>query len=219
MAIITCTNPNAGTDYDPNRWSCDEAALAEHVGLAHETTYEGCVLRTGEHNFYDDSDFYAMVWDEKTESVIKITYGTTRGWTYHNSAAVDATAEVREKAEAWEAERLTALYTEERKAEKLKALKALDQGVEVKSLTTRGKNKGVVGYVQRVMKSSYAPGDVVGVQVEGEDKLRWLDTERVERTDFPADEAALRLALVLTSEEAAQVARHARANAVRHLSN
>lgn len=220
MAIIECTNPHAGSEqgYDPNSFSCGMDLHAIHSELAHEVTYEGCVLSTGEHNWYDDSDFYAMVWDEATESVKKVTYATTRGWTYHNGAKVDASPEVRAKAEAWEGQRLIKIFVEEIKDEKLKALKELEPGVEVKSLTTRGKNKGVVGHVMRVIKSSYGPGYVVGVQVEGEDKPRWIDTERVERTDFPADERELHVALALTDEEHAWVARKAHHRAISNLS-
>lgn len=220
MAIIECTNPHAGSEqgYNPNSYSSDMALNHLHAELGHETSYEGMVLRLGEHNWYDDSDFYALVWDEATQSVKKITYATTRGWTYHNGAKVDASPEVRAKAEAWESARLYDLYAEQAQEEKLKALKELETGVEVKSLTTRGKNKGVVGYVQTVMKSSYGPGYVAGLQVEGEDKLRWIDTERLERTDFPASEKALKKALELSPAEYGQVVRKARANAVAHLS-
>jgi len=63
-----------------------------------EVTFEGAVLATGEVNGYDDSDFYAEVWNETTGTVHRVTYATTRGWTYANSASVDATPEVREKA-------------------------------------------------------------------------------------------------------------------------
>jgi len=64
----------------------------------HETSYEGAVLSTGEVNGYDDSDFFATVWDEASGSIKRVEYATTRGWTYLNGAAVDATPEVREKA-------------------------------------------------------------------------------------------------------------------------
>ncbi len=220
MAIIECTNPHAGSDecgYNPNSYGGEEK-YAVHAKLAHETTYEGCVLRTGEHNYYDDSDFYAMVWDRETQSVKKVIYATTRGWTYHNGAKVDATAEVRELAETWEANRLFGLFYDEMKAEKLAALKELAQGVEVRSLTTRGKNKGVVGTVVRVMKSSYGPGDVVGVMVDGETKPRWIDTERVERTDFPADEDALKKALELSGDDFDWITRKSANRAVSNLS-
>lgn len=218
MAIVECINPNAGDGYNPNQWSADENLHKVHAELAHVTSYEGCVLSTGEHNYYDDSDFYAMVWDEPTQSVKKVIYATTRGWTYHNGAKVDATEENRAKAEAYEGQRLVQIFTDEIKAEKLAALKELKPGAEVKSLTTRGKNKGIVGHVVKVIKSSYGPGDVAGVQVEGEDKLRWLDTERVERTDFPADERELHVALALTDDEHDWVARKAHHRAISNLS-
>lgn len=219
MAITTCTDAFAGKDqgYNPNHGSCGKELDTLHEELSHKSTYEGCVLKLGEHNWYDDSDFYALVWDESTNSVKKIEYATTRGWTYHNHAKVDATPENRAKALAFETHRLSALYIDKAKSAKLQELKELKIGVEVKSLTTRGKNKGVVGYVQRVMKSSYGPGFVAGLQVEGEDKLRWIDTERLERTDFPADEEALVQALCLDVEEMAWASRNARANAAAHL--
>lgn len=66
-----------------------------------QISYEGCVLGTGEHNGRDDSDFYAIVWDESEQRVREIQYATTRGWTYPNSAEVDATPEVVAKAEAY----------------------------------------------------------------------------------------------------------------------
>lgn len=66
--------------------------VEERGPLLMERTYEGCVLDTYERNGYDDSDFYAIVWDG--ERIRSIEYGTTRGWTYPNHAKVDATPEV-----------------------------------------------------------------------------------------------------------------------------
>lgn len=71
---------------------------SERVRRYHEISYEGCVLETREQNGYDDSDFYAIVWDEASESVTHVTYATTRGWTYLNGASVDATDENQAKA-------------------------------------------------------------------------------------------------------------------------
>lgn len=69
-----------------------------NVGKFHyEYTYVGCVLGLGEYNGYDDSDFYAMVWDEENQTVKKVWYDTTRAYT-NTTAHVDATDEVREKA-------------------------------------------------------------------------------------------------------------------------
>lgn len=68
--------------------------------------YEGAVLQTFERNGYDDSDFYAIVYDEATDSIKHVCYATTRGWTYANYATVDATPEVLAKAQraAYEAD-------------------------------------------------------------------------------------------------------------------
>ncbi len=67
------------------------------VKINEEISYEGCVLRISEKNGYDDSDFYALVWDEESQSTKSIMYATTRGWTYNNWAVVDATDEVKAK--------------------------------------------------------------------------------------------------------------------------
>jgi hypothetical protein len=72
-----------------------------------EETYAGAVLDTYERNGYDDSDFYAIVWDDPTQSIKTVEYATTRGWTYANSAKVDATAEVTAKAKAERVKSLT----------------------------------------------------------------------------------------------------------------
>lgn len=63
--------------------------------------YKGAVLDTGEHNYHDDSDFYAVVWDG--ERVKRISDGTTRCYAPPCCTA-DATPEVRDAAEKWLAE-------------------------------------------------------------------------------------------------------------------
>jgi len=57
--------------------------------------YEGAVLDTGEINGYDDSDFYAVVWDG--EKVTRVTYASTRYYC-ESGATIDATDEVKELA-------------------------------------------------------------------------------------------------------------------------
>jgi len=66
----------------------------------YEIAYEGAVLQTFERNGYDDSDFYAIVYDAEADAIRHIQYATTRGWTYPNYATVDATPEVLDKARA-----------------------------------------------------------------------------------------------------------------------
>lgn len=76
-----------------------EADLApEHFRV----TWEGRVLWLGERSWHDDSDFYAMVWDDETESPREVTYASTRGWTYNNGAAVDADEATQAKYAAWQ---------------------------------------------------------------------------------------------------------------------
>lgn len=67
----------------------------------YDVTFEGAVLGIYERNGYDDSDFFATVWDDDQGAVREVQYATTRGWTYNNSASVDATDEVKAKARAW----------------------------------------------------------------------------------------------------------------------
>lgn len=57
-------------------------------------SHVGLVLQTGEVNGRDDSDFFAVVWNREKQQPERITYASTRGWTYANSAGVDATPDV-----------------------------------------------------------------------------------------------------------------------------
>ncbi|MFD8648692.1 single stranded DNA-binding domain-containing protein [Streptomyces mirabilis] len=103
MSITRCNGKNDVEGYDYNGSSSEEL-FAAHVAACHERTYEGAVLRLRERNGYDDSDFLADVWDAEAGRVRTVQYATTRGWTYHNGASIDATREVIELAVAWETE-------------------------------------------------------------------------------------------------------------------
>lgn len=74
------------------------------------TSHAGCVLDKWERNGYDDSDFFALVWNEETQATEVIEYATTRGWTYANGATIDATPEVIAKANAYKIKQATASY-------------------------------------------------------------------------------------------------------------
>jgi hypothetical protein len=85
-------------------------AILNYLGWNREThgplymaiSHAGCVLRNdGEYNGYDDSDFYATVWNRETQRPERVTFATTRGWTYPNHADVDATPEVLAEYEAY----------------------------------------------------------------------------------------------------------------------
>lgn len=79
---------------------CDRCSHYDPLYI--ETTHKGCVLDMYERNGYDDSDFYAIVWDEANQKIEHVQYATTRGWTYCNGASIDATPEVIAKAEAYQ---------------------------------------------------------------------------------------------------------------------
>lgn len=136
--------------------------------------YEGCVLATGERNYHDDSDFYAVVWDEERQEVLEMEYATTR-FGGGGNANVDATPEVKEKAEAfikaWAVDLLGKEYTRE--------AQRADVGKTV-TFSPRGSEEvleGVVGWKGKAVP----PGkrnwdrayqrfarDRIGVDVEGQ---------------------------------------------------
>lgn len=151
-----------------------------------EITYTGAVLATGEHNWYDDSEFFAIVWDATTGTLAKKWYGGTNSWTYHNHARRDATADVLAAAAALYRPLLRARMIEQTKRDNELAFK----GDTVRSTTTRGKNKDVVGVVKWIGESRY--GKRVGIKVDGEEKLRYLDADKVARVDAePVDVAEI----------------------------
>src|SRR4051794_1476976 len=106
MAVVTCTRRGERADARIAKGArvepCHGDLKGEHFSAdedIHLIEYEGAVLGTWERNGYDDSDFYALVWDG--EQVTSVQYATTRGWTYHNGASVDATDEVKDLAAAY----------------------------------------------------------------------------------------------------------------------
>jgi hypothetical protein len=64
-------------------------------------TYYGSVLATTENNGYNDSDFFAIVWDEEDQCVKSISDGTTRFAAPPKYHRADASPEIRAKADNW----------------------------------------------------------------------------------------------------------------------
>jgi len=81
------------------RWGIDFQNGKQYGGEVTEE-YKGAVLATREKNYYDDSDFYAVVWDEESQRVKSVNYASTR-YGGGGDATVDATPEVLEKAKAF----------------------------------------------------------------------------------------------------------------------
>ena len=151
-----------------------------------EETYVGCVLDEYEDNGYHDSYGHAIVWDADkgtvhTESTWSTAYYTT------TSATVDATPESIKAAKEYAAK---ILYEN-----KIKDHKIVAPGKTVKSLTTRGKAKGITGEVIKFVPNQYVRsyGDVqlktAVVQVTAPEsnphygRKLYIDPDRLEVTD------------------------------------
>ena len=105
-------------------------------------TYVGRVLETYEENGYNDSDFYAIVWDDETNSLIHKQFATTRFYSNGYGATIDATPEIIEKATAERKNRFlkSAIEADEETAKTV----AKGKMVEI----NRGrKNRGIIGEV------------------------------------------------------------------------
>jgi hypothetical protein len=139
MPIFTCTERIPGTG------EC----------LTRDVTYEGAVIATYERNMSDDSDFYAIVWDEESQRIKTEMFATTRSWTYHNAATVDATPEILAKVHAYLVEKFThnsiARWSEPSK------------GKRVKSLVRKGKAKGITGVIEAIEASRYSQWSTMAV--------------------------------------------------------
>jgi hypothetical protein len=72
--------------------------MAVHTSAG--VSYVGCVLATRERNWHDDSDFVAIVWDEKMQKVRSVEYDSTR-YANTGSATVDATPNVLNTVRDW----------------------------------------------------------------------------------------------------------------------
>ena len=79
--------------------------------------YRGQVVGLRERNGYDDSDFFAIVFDG--EEAREIMYATTRGWTYPAGASIDASDELMEKYREYKREKARQ-WQEHIRAEKAK---------------------------------------------------------------------------------------------------
>ena len=110
--------------------------------LETKETYVGKVLETYEENGYDDSDFYAVVWDDETKSLRHKLYATTRFYSNGYGAKIDATPDVIEKATT---ERKARFLQSEVEKDEEKA-KTVAKGKKVEVVSGR-KNRGVIGEV------------------------------------------------------------------------
>ena len=173
-----------------------------HLGKGSEPQFVGATLGHFERNGYHDSDFFAIVWDDVAGCVREIEYLTTRFGSW-GSATVDATAEVLARAEAWLADATERALTAEFEADAV--LPKI--GRRVKSLTTRGKNAGIEGVVERDEPNRYRSAPRGGYNADmmhlphmrryavrtDAGALAWMDGDRIAViTPAQADPVAIR---------------------------
>ena len=135
--------------------------------------FKGQVISEYERNYYDDSDFFAVIWDEEKQKPFSYQYASTRAWSYCNSAVVDATPDVLEKFNCYhkKIEELNREYKQELEKHIPKV------GSFVKSLTTKGKAKGAEGIVEWIGSTPFSKK---AVRIN---KNIFIDVERVEIWD------------------------------------
>lgn len=141
-----------------------------------EVSYQGRVLESRERNYYDDSDFYAVVWDDATGRPKEVEYATTRAWTYPNSCVVDATPEVLEKYRAWKEAQRQAYIAEKQRQEMLTP----SRGKKVRVVKGRKLSHGTEGIIFWVGSCNYNRYRTrVGIQLTNGDKV-FTDASNVE---------------------------------------
>lgn len=115
MAIRTMTDKAEYEAGVPDIDIIENGVYGNTGPLYMKTTHRGLVLNTYERNGYDDSDFYATVWNVEKGKPQDICYASTRGWTYANGAVIDATPEVRALYDAY-VEKQNQVYREHKAA-------------------------------------------------------------------------------------------------------
>lgn len=144
--------------------------MAIHSNIYGDTgiCYKGCVIDMFEHNGRDDSDFYAVCWDEKEGKVVTVEYDTTRCGG-GGVAEIDATDDVLAKVYRYykaKAKQAFDSYVNEDLA------KAISKGDEVEVVRGRKVAKGSVGKVFWIgtcyNQFSYRTEERVGLIINGE---------------------------------------------------
>lgn len=163
------------------------------IGNGKTTTFSGAVLATRERNYYDDSDFYAVVWDEEAQCIRSIEYATTRAWTYDCWASVDATPEVIEKANAWLYKWALGVVKDQMTREAEQAARTVGLGDTVKVVRGRKVPLGTQGTVIWMGEQSYNgsyPKKRIGLK-DAEGTAHWTalsNVEKIAEVVLPTDE-------------------------------
>ena len=125
--------------------------------------FNGVVLEKREQNFYDDSDFYVVYWDEKDGKIKRYTYDTTR-FQMPGTAEVDATEEVKQKAE----KHLVDVYVDMITKDEEERAKFVEVGKEVEVIKGRKVPIGTVGTVFWMRTDKYCGNTVTKIGIKGD---------------------------------------------------
>jgi len=151
---------NESSASDGTLFPCWEAAF--QYNAATNRGFKGCVLEIGENNYHDDSDFYAVVWDEAAGCVRRIEDGTTRA---HSPSVcrVDATPEAIAKAKSW----MVNVWAPPHVRRSIEAKRAkVEKGDRVRVALGRKVAKGTEGtvfFMQAVSFSYYSKEVKIGI--------------------------------------------------------
>lgn len=123
------------------------------IKFGDKVTFEGAVLTTRERNWHDDSDFYAVVWNDEKKEIANIEYDSTR-YAGGGTAWADATPEVVAKANAYAYAKLRRLVW----GDYLKGLRKPEKGDMVTVVAGRKVPKGTKGRLFWVSGPRYYGG-------------------------------------------------------------
>ena len=138
-------------------------------------THHGLVLSEFERNGYNDSDFYAVVWDVVNKCPQQIQYATTRAWTYDCGCVVDATPEIKELYRQWQKkhDQIWDDYKQEC------SFYVPKKGMTARSKTTKGKAKGLLGEITWIGNSNYSRSKCVRI-TNKQGYSAYVDVDRIE---------------------------------------
>lgn len=154
------------------------AVYAGIYGKEDVAEYEGCVLRTYERNGYDDSDWYAVCWDNEKQAVVDVMYDTTRAGG-GGSAVVDATEDVLRKAYRYYRNLGRSLYDHQTNPGNAKKIHTGDTVTVIRGRKIKKGSTGQVFWVgTRYNAYRYCNEERVGVEIDGE--RVFLPTDYVE---------------------------------------
>lgn len=115
-------------------------------------THHGLCISDREHNGYDDSDWYMLVWNEEKQEPQEICFASTRGWTYPcYGSRPDASPETMAKYTAWCEVRDRAAAIQKDIAQS----KRVDAGKAVRVIAGRKVKKGSILIVHHTEQSAY----------------------------------------------------------------